>query len=164
MSSSWPFVAALLLACAELDPPQITPGDDLTGNWLGCATKGCEEHTLAGLRFESDGSVRSIQALLCQEKKPCPGAVAIPIPHGVARVYRCLSNLPFDFIDARWYWENDYVVFRAFQADWQLRTHLGRLQVPLRPRPGLPPLLAGFLYPDADWMERQHGELPECPR
>src|SRR5688572_24627946 len=131
MSSSWPVVAALLLACAELEPPEITPGDDLAGNWLGCADKSCDDHTLAGLRFESDGSVRSIHGLLCPENGPCPGAIAIPIPNGVARVYRCLFNLPLDLINARWRWERDYVVFRAFQAEWQLHTHFGRLQVPL---------------------------------
>src|SRR4051794_35952317 len=91
MSSSWPMVAALVLACAELDPPQIEPGADLTGNWLGCAEKSCAEHTLSGLRFESDGSVRSIQAQLCPEHKPCSGSIAVSIPHGVAHFYRCLS-------------------------------------------------------------------------
>lgn len=156
-------VAALVLACAEMDPPQIEPGADLTGNWLGCAEKGCADHTLAGLRFESDGRVRSIQALPCPLHGPCPNAVSVSIPHAVARFYRCVCNIPIAFIDARWRWEEDYVVFSALQADWQLRTHFDWLQVPMRPNPGVPPFLPPLIYPDADWMVRAAGELPECP-
>jgi hypothetical protein len=82
----------------------------------------------------------------------------------VLRLYRCLSNLPFDFVNARWHWEEDYVVFSAFNADWRLQSHFDWLQVPMRPRPGVQPTLAPALYPDADWMVRQAGELPECMR
>jgi hypothetical protein len=155
-------VAALVLACAEIDPPQIEPGADIAGNWLGCADNDCAERTLAGLHFESDGSVRSIQALPCPERKPCPGSVAVSIPHGVAHFYRCVCNLPLNFVDARWRWEEDYVVFSAFRAEWHLLTHLDRLQVPMRPRPGAPPFLPPLLYPDADWMVRGPDEVPEC--
>jgi hypothetical protein len=44
MSSSWTLFAVLVLACADIEPPQINPGDDLSGNWLGCAEKSCSTH------------------------------------------------------------------------------------------------------------------------
>lgn len=163
MSSTWSVVAALLLACADVEPPELTSGEDLTGNWLGCADEACDTHTLAGLRLESDGSVRSIHGLVCAERKPCPHAIAIPSPLGAVLLYRCLANLPPELLNARWHWEEDYVVFRAFHADWQLHTHFGQLQVPLRPRHKGPPFFGPSVYPDADWMERTHAELPECP-
>jgi hypothetical protein len=165
MSPRGTIVAAfLLLACSDDEPAQLTPGEDLTGNWLGCATKGCEEHTLAGLRFEPDGRVRVIHALLCPERGPCPDSVSISVHGGgVARLFRCLTNLPFGYDAAHWQWEGDYVLFRTFYADWQLRTEFGWLQVPLRPRHGGPPFFGVLEYPDADWMERSGGELRECP-
>lgn len=158
----------LMVACgsSDADDADIQAGDDISGDYRGCANAACTQLTPAGFRFYVDGKVALLQGSPPTDwPRECDAPP--PLPEGCTFNDWTLCPAEDDplFEQARWQWsEGGELVLSGVAAipDLTLETNGELVEVPAHEtEPGLIYLYPAS-YPDAEWMKRVSRSTDGC--